>query len=349
MTACSAATAGSPSALTRSRNTAQTNQTAPRRSGQTPSVGNSAGATTSLDDPSSTSAPMTSSSDTAPSGPSTSDLTVPTTTSVAPKPVHVYTFEGDGETYGVGMAVMALFSVAPTDAAAFEQAATVTVDGEPADGAWYWQQPTVPGYAMEALYREQDYWPAHSDIHVDLPVKGLSAGPGLVYDDNLTLDYHIGAAHISHVKNADHVMIVTSDGKVVNTFPVSLGAADTPTYNGVKVVMAKHNPEEMTSAPGDPHPYDIMVPWSVRITNSGEFIHSASWNTGNIGSRNTSHGCTNLDVDDAKWFYKFSMLGDVVQYPDANPNGTVQPPWDGWGWWNVSWQSWTNGGMVAAL
>ena len=122
----------------------------------------------------------------------------------------------------------------------------------------------------------------------------------------------------------------------------------------VKVGVAQVGPAAMTSdgtvemktEPGDPHPYDVMVPWSVRITNSGEFIHAASWNTGNIGSRNTSHGCTNLDVGDAEWFYNFSIPGDVVEYPGANKTGTMQPSWDGWGWWNMPWSEWTNGGLL---
>jgi lipoprotein-anchoring transpeptidase ErfK/SrfK len=297
-------------------------------------------------------------------GAASSTASTPARTTVSrsaePSPVHVSTFEGDDETYGVGMAVMALFSVAPTDATAFEQAATVTVNGQRADGAWFWQDSTVPGYASEALYREKDYWPAHSTIDVNLPVQGLSAGDGLVYDDSLTLTFKVGAAHISHVDNAQHRMTVTSDDKVVQSFPISLGEADTPTYDGVKVVMAKGSVKpgihtrlpngtvEMKSDPGESPSYDIMVPWSVRITNSGEFVHAASWNGRNIGSLNTSHGCTNLNPDDAEWFYQFSRLGDVVEYPDANPAGTVQPAWDGWGWWNVPWSEWTRGGQLAS-
>lgn len=314
----------------------------------------------------STTADPSVSSSTSPSttlAPNSAGTVAPTTsagaaTSTAPaQPVHVSTFEADGSTYGVGMAVMVLFSAQPTDASAFEKATTVTVNGQPATGAWFWQQPTVPGYKMEALYREKDYWPANSQIAVNMPVKGLSAGPGLVYDDSLTLDFAIGDAHISQVNNAQHRMTVTSNGKVVKNFPVSLGSATTPTYNGVKVVMEKgstapgsktplpNGEVRMVSDPGEPY-YNLLVPWSVRITNSGEFIHAASWNTGNIGSRNTSHGCTNLDPGDAEWFYNFSLPGDVIEYPDANKAGTVQPSWDGWGWWNVSWSQWTNGGML---
>lgn len=291
--------------------------------------------------------------------PSTTTSSAPPSTSAAPKPVHVSTFEGDGETYGIGMAVIALFSAQPTDSSAFEKAATVTVDGKSATGAWFWQDSIVPGYATEAIYREKDYWPAHSTIDVNLPVKGLSAGAGLTYEDSLTVSFNIGAAHVSHVDNKQHMMTVTSDDKVVKNLPISLGYADTPTYDGVKVVMAKGSVDpktkkplpngivEMKSDPGEAHPYDLMVPWSVRITNSGEFIHAAKWNGKNIGAVNTSHGCTNLNPDDAEWFYQFSLLGDVVDYPDANTAGTLQPSWDGWGWWNVPWSQWTQGGLLA--
>ena len=93
-------------------------------------------------------------------------------------------------------------------------------------------------------------------------------------------------------------------------------------------------------------PYDLMVPWSVRLTNSGEYAHAASWNGGNIGARSTSNGCTNLNVKDAEWFYKFSQLGDVLTY--ANTGGKPMPSWDGYGDWNVTWSAWVAGGAVSA-
>ena len=289
----------------------------------------------------------------------TTHTTTSHTTSSAPaKPVHVSTFEGDGKTYGVGMAVMVLMSAEPTDSSAFTKAVTVTVNGKPADGYWFWQQPTVPGYKMEALYREKGYWPANSTIDVNLPLKGKSAGPGLVYDDSLTLSFKIGDSHISYVDSSSHQMTVTNNGQVVKNFPVSLGASITPTFDGTKVVMAKGEVDpktgkprpngevRMVSSPDSPDTYDEIVPWSVRLTNSGEFVHDADWNLQNIGNHNTSNGCTNLNPDDAKWFYDFSQLGDVVVYKDANPKGTVQPSWDGWGWWNLTWGQWSRGGEL---
>ena len=260
------------------------------------------------------------------------------------KPVHVSLFEGDGQTYGVGMAIVAQFSRPVTDAHPFNKVVTVKVNGQPANGAWFWVR-SNSGYAMEAQYRKQYYWPAHSKIEMNMPLDGVSAGPGLAFDDSLTLSLNIGAAHISHVDGSTERMTVTSDGKTVKVLSVSLGKASTPTYLGTKVVMEKKNPQLMVSAPGEPNPYSLKVPWSVRVTLDGEFVHAASWNGGNIGSRSTSHGCTNLNVTDAEWFYKFAVLGDVVTYANTQTS-KVMPSWDGWGWWNVRWTDWTAGNLL---
>jgi lipoprotein-anchoring transpeptidase ErfK/SrfK len=292
--------------------------------------------------PSNSSQPGAATSD-SPTAPSSSA----SKTSAKPKPtspVHVSLFQGDGQTWGIGMAIQAQFSKKITDARPFNKAVTVKVDGHPANGAWFWVN-SNNGYAMEAQYRLQKYWPAHSRVEMNMPLKGVSAGPGLAFDDDLTLSFNIGAAHISQVNGASERMVVTSDGKQVRTLPVSLGKASTPTYLGTKVVMEKKNPQHMVSAPGEPNPYSLEVPWSVRVTLDGEFVHSASWNGGNIGSRSTSHGCTNLNVGDAQWFYKFSILGDIVTYTNTQTN-KVMPSWDGWGWWNVPWSQWQQGNLL---
>ena len=273
------------------------------------------------------------------------------TTSAAPttppgEPVHVSTFEGDGKTYGVGMPVIVYFSAAITDASAFRAAATVTVNGQPAEGAWYFEHSEVSDQALEAHYRLQGYWPAHADIRVDLPLTGLSAGTGLTFENDVTLDVLTGPAQVSTVDGAAHTMTITSDGAPVRTLEVSLGKATTPTYLGTAVVMAKSNPEEMTSDPGEEPAYDIEVPWSVRVTNDGEFIHDASWN-GSIGSANLSHGCTNLEPADAEWYYGFAQIGDPVTWTNTGTDQVI-PVGDGWGDWNADWATWSQGGLLPA-
>jgi lipoprotein-anchoring transpeptidase ErfK/SrfK len=253
------------------------------------------------------------------------------------KPVHISSVEGDGGVYGVGMPLVIRFSRSPSSKLAFEKAATVTANGKPAAGAWFWEKPFADS-AMEAHFRPQHFWAANTKIHVGLPMNKLSAGSGLSFANNLTLDYSIGAYHYSVVDAKSLTMRVYSNGKLVKNIKVSLGKASTPTTSGIKVVMERNLVEHMTG-PG----YSEDVPWSVRITNSGEFVHAAKWNK-HIGVQSTSHGCTNLGTTDAIWFYKFSREGDVVTYPNAP--GKVMPSWDGFGDWNVSWSIWSAGGAL---
>lgn len=257
--------------------------------------------------------------------------------------MHVSLLEGDGGVYGVGMPIVAYFNREVTDATAFERTTKVTVNGVRAAGAWFWERSAQPGQVIEGHYRLRSYWPAHARIKVTMPVRGLSAGPGLAYNDNLTLSIATGAANIATVDGRTKRMTVTSDGRTVMTFPVSLGKATTATYLGTKVVMEKDRVKRMVSTdPADP--YDLQVPWSVRITNSGEFVHAASWNGGNIGIRSTSNGCTNLNVADAKRYFGFAQIGDVFTY--TNTGGRPMAVWDGYGDWNVAWPSWQAGGAV---
>ncbi|HTZ42665.1 MAG TPA: Ig-like domain-containing protein, partial [Jatrophihabitans sp.] len=175
------------------------------------------------------SAPAASPTSSTPSAPSTPPA----------RPVHVSLLESDGGEYGVGMPIIAWFSVAPTDASAFAKATTVTVNGKQVPGAWYFEGTSHAGSAMEAHYRPQSYWPGHASIHLALPVQGLSAGPGLAYDDSLTLDMRTGPATFSTVNAGSLQMTVKSDGKLVGVYPVSLGAPNTPTSRGIKVIMEK--------------------------------------------------------------------------------------------------------------
>jgi lipoprotein-anchoring transpeptidase ErfK/SrfK len=136
----------------------------------------------------------------------------------------------------------------------------------------------------------------------------------------------------------------------MRTIQVSLGKAKTPTFTGVKVVMQKGEQAPGSSklrpngavrmrGPG----YDEIVDWSVRITRSGEYVHAAPWNS-RIGQSSTSNGCTNLTVANAKWYYQFARIGDVLKY--SNTGGKQMPSWDGFGDWNVPWSVWQQGGLL---
>jgi lipoprotein-anchoring transpeptidase ErfK/SrfK len=290
----------------------------------------------------------------------------PASTSVQPtKPtlpktdVHISLINSDGATYGVGMPVIAYFTHKIKSAKSLQDATTLTVNGRKANGAWYFETSAAGHGPIEAHFRMQNYWPAHAHIHIGIPAKGLTAGVmhghELTYDDSLTLDFSTGAAHIATVDDATHTMTVMSDGKKYGTFPVSLGAddPDTRTYTGTKVIMEKVPTVCMQDLRGTYH--DCGIKYDQRVTYSGEYLHSAPWNcTGspgcygpanNIGSADSSNGCTNLRPDDAKQLYHFLRVGDVVNYPDAN--GPAMSLGAGYGDWNVDWGQWQTGGLVS--
>ncbi len=238
------------------------------------------------------------------------------------------------------MPIIAFFDVAPTDAKAFNAATVVTVNGAVAEGNWFFEASDHGIGALEAHWRPQFYWPAHARIHMDLPVKGLSAGAGLVFDDSLTLDMSTGVAYIGHIDANTLQMTVTADGAPFGSYPVSLGLPATPTANGTKVIMEKGADISMRG----PTYYDAHVKFTQRLTYGGEYLHSAPWNTKNIGHRSTSNGCTNLLPADAQTLFNTFEIGDVFIY--SNTNGPAMTLGAGYGDWNVAWSTWQTGGAL---
>ncbi|HEV7192660.1 MAG TPA: L,D-transpeptidase [Jatrophihabitantaceae bacterium] len=261
--------------------------------------------------------------------------------SPAAKAVHVRLKWSDGSQFGVGVPVIAYLSRKITDARAFAAATSVTVDGTPVAGAWYFETTNnEPGYPLEAHYRLQNYWPAHAKIAVKMPLQGLSAGPGLAYDDSLTLAFTTGAANIATVSDATHTLTLVSDGRTVGTYPVSLGASNTPTSRGTKVIMEKG----LSICMSGPGYHECNIKYTQRLTYGGEYLHAAPWNVGNLGKHDSSNGCTNLSTPDAATLYTLLEIGDVVRYPDAH--GPALQLGQGYADWNVPWSVWLTGGAV---
>jgi lipoprotein-anchoring transpeptidase ErfK/SrfK len=256
--------------------------------------------------------------------------------------VHIKLLNADGSSYGVGMPVVALFSRAITNGKVLQDATTATVNGKPLSGGWYFETSNYyKGYPIEAHWRPQTYWPAHAKVHVAIPAEGLSGGKGLAFDDSLTLDFSTGPRNISSVNDVTHRMTVTTDGKRIGVFPVSLGASRTPTSQGTKVIMEK-GASICMSGPGY---HECGIKYTQRLTYGGEYLHSAPWNVANIERGiDSSNGCTNLMPADAATLFHTLEVGDVVEYPNAD--GPKMQLGSGYGDWDVPWSTWQTGGLV---
>ena len=229
-------------------------------------------------------------------------------------PMSVRTTLADGQTVGVAAPIMLNFgsTVSEEFRDDVERRLSVKVTDEngeerEVEGSWGW---LYDDPQSRLHFRPKEFWPAHSKVSVDVPLKDVPTGENSVGRNDLTLDFEIGRKQVVKADVKTHRMTVTRDGKTVMDFPASLGAPKSPSYNGTHVVMSKAADYTMTSEQWD---YETDVQWAVRIHNNGEFIHAAPWSAGVQGSQNVSHGCVNLTTARAKEYYDSAIFGDPVE------------------------------------
>lgn len=248
------------------------------------------------------------------------------------------------ETVGVGIPIVLRFGQGVGDRAAVERSLEVR-SAKPVEGAWHWfDDQTV-------VFRTKEYWPIHTKVSFRAHLSGVRAGKGFWGAKDVKADFRIGDSHISKASSTSHMMTVRRNGKVVRTIPISMGRGGEEKYtttNGVHLTMEKDDPVIMDSAttgcgPGCAGYYRETVYAAVRISNSGEYVHSAPWSVGDQGSSNVSHGCVNASPENARWFYNLSYRGDPVRVTGTSRQ--LEPD-NGWGFWQEPWKKWVQGGAL---
>jgi len=140
-----------------------------------------------------------------------------------------------------------------------------------------------------------------------------------------------------------HRLTVRRNGEVVRSFPVSTGMPGplTETRFGTKVIMERSAVVVMDSStvalPPGTKPYKISVKWDLKLTGTGEYIHSAPWSVAAQGHQNVSHGCTNMAPADAEWMFNHSRVGDIVKYTGSSREFR---PSEGIGVWVYDFAGW---------
>jgi lipoprotein-anchoring transpeptidase ErfK/SrfK len=240
------------------------------------------------------------------------------------------------QTYGVGMPIILYFSRPIANRAAVERALEVKTS-KPVVGAWHWDSRC--NLAAVCLYfRPRHYWPAHTRVSFTAHLNGVEAAPGVYGHHTLTQRFVIGSPLTVVVNTADHYMNVYRDRKLFAHWPISTGRPGDETPKGTYLTIEKSNPVDMVG-PG----YNLEVPWSVRVTWSGDYLHDAYWSVGEQGFTNVSHGCVNMSPADAETYYKMAVPGDPVKIT-GSPRAGV---WDnGWTMWFLSWKKWLRGSAL---
>ena len=246
-------------------------------------------------------------------------------------------YEGADQTYGVGMPIILYFNHQITDKAAVERALQLTTS-KPVVGSWYWDDPC--NMATVCLYfRPRSYWPADTTVSLTAHLNGVEGAPGVYGYHTLTQTFNIGPSLIVVASTTTHRMELYQSGKLIDTWPISTGRPGDNTPNGTYLTIDKGNPVDM-KGPG----YNLEVPWSVRFTWSGDYLHDAFWSVGEQGFTNVSHGCVNMAPADAEIYYKMEIPGDPVTVTGSPKAGT----WDnGWTMWFLPWSKYVQGSALS--
>jgi lipoprotein-anchoring transpeptidase ErfK/SrfK len=244
--------------------------------------------------------------------------------------------EGYRQTYGVGMPIILYFSRPISNRAAVERALQIRTSKRVL-GAWFWDGRC--NMAAVCLYfRPRRYWPPHTRVSFTGHLNGVQVAPGVYGHHTLTQTFTIGSSLIVIASTARHYMNVYRDHRLFAHWPISSGRPGDDTPNGTYLTIEKANPVDMVG-PG----YNIEVPWSVRFTWSGDYLHDAYWSVGEQGFTNVSHGCVNMPPVDAEIFYKIADPGDPVKIT-GSPRAGV---WDnGWTMWFLPWNRWLRGSAL---
>ncbi|MGY1641502.1 Ig-like domain-containing protein [Geodermatophilus sp. SYSU D00703] len=246
----------------------------------------------------------------------------------------------DGQTVGVGMPIRVYFDEPVTDKAAVESHLQVT-SSTPTDGVWNWFSDT------EVHFRPSQYWPENTDVTLEADLFGIDFGNGVWGEKDRTVSFRIGERHVSIADASTHTMEVYDGDQLVQTWPMSAGSPDNPSYNGPHVVTDMNRDMIMDSStygvPVDsPNGYRTPVEYAVRISDSGEFVHAAPWSVAQQGRANVSHGCINLSTERARWFFEFSQPGDVVEIRGSDA-GTLRSNIHDW---TIPWEEWQAGSAL---
>jgi lipoprotein-anchoring transpeptidase ErfK/SrfK len=241
-------------------------------------------------------------------------------------------FEGYHKTYGVGMPIILQFSTPITNKAAVERSLEVRAS-RPVIGAWYWDGDRT------LYFRPRTYWKEDTRVDFVGHLDGIEGAPGVYGVHTLTQSWTIGRSLIAVANTQTHDVKIYLHKKPFGDWPMSAGRPGDDTPNGTYLSMEKHNPEEMIG-PG----YDIQVPYSVRFTLSGDFMHDAFWSVNDQGFTNVSHGCINLSPENAKTYYDMSVQGDPITVEGSPRAGT----WgNGWTVWFLTWNDYLQGSALS--
>lgn len=253
--------------------------------------------------------------------------------------------------YGIGTIIAARFDEPIVDKGSAESHLLVTTK-PPVKGAWYWIDDKT------AHWRPEKYYEPGTTVNVSANIFGVKLGDGLYGEDDEKAAFTIGDAHLSIADDNTKQVSVFDNGRLVRTMPTSMGKGGFETIGGhrfsfwtppgIYTVIDKAQTVVMDSSTyglpvASSMGYKVTIPYATRISTDGIYLHQLNATTWAQGNTNVSHGCLNLNGENASWFFDFSQPGDVVEI--RHTGGPALQVWQN-GDWSIPWGEWLKGSAL---
>lgn len=244
-------------------------------------------------------------------------------------------------TVGVANPIVLRFDLPVDDRAAFEKHLTVTSTSHQ-QGSWHWYND------KEVHWRPANYWKPGTKVTATADLNSVPAGDGQYGQNSTSVHFTVGDSVITKVNLKTDVAKVYVNDKLARTILVSAGKPGDDTRSGTSVITQKLTDYTMTSEmiglpKTGPESYSLTAAYAMRITTSGEFLHSAPWNAGYFGKMNASHGCVGMSVADSAWLFKHAKSGSPVTITGSNRS---LEPLNGLTDWNVDFATYAQGSAL---
>ncbi len=246
----------------------------------------------------------------------------------------------EGAVVGVGMPLQITFSEPVLNKKAVEKAITVTTSSGQT-GRFRWLSDTV------VRYRPEKFWTANSTITVDMKLFGVEFGNKMVGNFDAVHTFSVHNVRHAVISDKDLTLRCYIDGKLVKTFPSTLGSERWPSADGIFPIIEQERQtwfraESIGLKPGDQDYYEaFQYEWTSRLTWSGVYVHKVlDPALPYLGRDHISHGCVGLSYEGATFIFNEFDPGDIIEVRDTG-NGYASED-KGFMDWNIAWDKYAN-------
>jgi lipoprotein-anchoring transpeptidase ErfK/SrfK len=243
----------------------------------------------------------------------------------------------DGSKVGVGMPAIVRFDTPVSDKKSIQKNLHITTSPKQT-GSWHWYG------SQEVHWRPKSYWKPGTKVTVDAAINGVSAGNGTYGQTSSKTKFSVGRSFIMKENLKSDYLTVYRNGNKVRSIAITGGKTGWTTRSGTKLIMAKEYNKVMTNEQiGAAEKYRLVAAYAMRVTNSGEFLHSAPWSVGSQGRANVSHGCTGMSISQSRWLIQNTLIGDPVEVKGSSRG--IEPG-NGYSDWNASYKEYKKGSAL---